>query len=125
VTRPIVEIVSGDIVTLTFVAMEKASPNAAATAINIATATDVDVQIFAVDEEGLPDGAAVVSENIAGDIALVGGGTGGQFSLDLVAADTASLEGDYWLEARIEDASNRFRTLSPVTLRIKGDLITS
>lgn len=115
------EMVSGDIQLLAFKVIDTdGNP------VNLSTATDIDVQIFAIDPETeAPTGAALVSENLAGDVDLVGGGTAGDFSLALASADTDALAGDYWLEARIEDASNRFRTCDPVILRVKGDLYTS
>lgn len=119
--RPVIEVTSGDQKTLQFAVVDDTGA-----AVNISAFTDVDVQVFAIDAEtGEPTGAAVVSENIAGDVDLVGGGTTGLFSLALVSADTASLAGDYWLEVRLEDASNRFRTCAPYTLRVREDLITS
>lgn len=119
--RPVTLIASGDQKTLQFKVVDDTGD-----AVNISAFSDIDVQVFAIDAEtGEPTGAAIVSENLAGDVDLVGGGTTGLFSVAIVAADLASAAGDYWLEARLEDASNRFRTCAPHTLRVQEDLITS
>lgn len=120
-TRPVIEITSGDILDLNFKAVDE---NGAV--INLSAFTDIDVGLFAIDSAtGLPTGADLLAENLVGAVDLVGGGTGGLFKCALVAADTATLVGDYYLEVRLEDAATLFRTCTPCTLRIRGDLITS
>lgn len=118
--RPVIEVHSGDIALLTFEVVDEDG-----VAVNLSTATDIDVQLFAIGVGGVPTGAAVLAENLAGDVDLVGGGTAGKCSLALAAADTAALAGDYWIEVRVEDAAGLFRTATPCTLRVLGDLITS
>lgn len=119
--RPVIEITSGDILDLNFKAVDENG-----TAINISAFTDIDIGLFAIDPAtGLPTGSDLLAENLAGAVDLVSSGTTGLFKVGLVAADTASLAGDYYLEARLEDASGFFRTCTPCTLRIRGDLITS
>lgn len=112
-------ITSDDIRTLQFKVV-----NEAGVAVNISGYTDIDVRVFAL-EGGVPSGAAVINENLAGDVNLVGGGTGGLFELVLAAADTTSLAGDYWLEVRLEDGSGRFLTALQAILPITADLVTS
>ena len=92
--------------------------------VNISGYTDIDVQVFAL-ASGKPTGAAVISENLAGDVALVGGGTAGLFEVAFVSADTTSLSGDHWFEVRLEDASGNFLTALQAILPITGDLVTS
>jgi hypothetical protein len=118
--RPVIEMASGDEIELNFKAVDETGA-----AINLSAFTDIDIGLFATDGEGDPTGADLLAENIAGAVDLVSSGTTGLFKVALVAADTASLSGDYYLEIRLEDASNFYRTCTPLTLRIHGDLITS
>lgn len=118
--RPVIEITSGDELDLNFAVKDE---NGAV--VNISAFTDIDAGLWAIGEDGLPTGSDLLAENIAGAIDLVSSGTTGLFKIALVAADTASLAGDYYLEIRLEDASGLFRTCTPCTLRIRGDLITS
>lgn len=120
-TRPTIEIASGDILDLNFKAVDE---NGAV--INLSAFTDIDIALFALDPAtDLPTGADLLAENLAGAVDLVSSGTTGLFKVALVAADTATLAGDYWLEIRLEDAGGLFRTCTPCILRIRADLITS
>lgn len=120
-TRPTIEIASGDILELNFKVVDE---NGAV--VNISAFTDIDVALFALDPAtDLPTGSDLLAENIAGAVDLVSSGTTGLFKVALVAADTATLAGDYWLEVRLEDAAGLFRTCTQCTLRIRADLITS
>lgn len=118
--RPIVELTSGDERVLTFQVMEGGS------AVNISAYTEIDLELYATDAQGEPTGAAVASDTLSvGDIALSGGGTTGLFTWTTVAADTASLAGEYYMEIRLTDASSNLFTVTPLTLRVLADLITS
>ena len=118
--RPIVELTSGDERTLTFIVTE------AGAAVNISAYTEIEMELYATDAAGDPTGAALVTDDMSvGDIALSGGGTGGLFTVPFVAADTASLAGDYYMEIRLTDASGNFLTVTPLTLRVLADLVTS
>lgn len=120
-SRPVIEIASGDIRDINFKVVDETGA-----VINLSAFLDIDIAIFAIDPAtGLPTGADLLGENLAGAVDLVSGGTTGLFKVALVAADTASLAGDYWLEVRLEDAAGLFRTCTQCTLRIQGDLITS
>ncbi len=118
--RPVIEMTSGDILDLNFKAVDETGA-----IIDLSGFTDIDMGLWALDESGAPTGSDLLAENLAGAVALTTDGTDGLFLVGLVAADTASLAGDYYLETRLEDASGFFRTCTPCTLRIKGDLITS
>lgn len=118
--RPVIEMTSGDILDLNFKAVDETG-----TAINLSAFTDIDAGLYATDANGAPTGADLLGENLAGAVDLVSSGTTGLFKIGLVAADTSALVGDYYLEIRLEDAANLFRTCTPMTLRIRGDLITS
>ncbi len=112
---------SGDIKTFAFTMKDTAGA-----AVDISSFGELDIQVFATTAgDGLPTGSAVITENLAGDVNLTGGGTTGGYELVLVAADTASLSGDYWLEVLAEDASGNKRTCLQAYLEIEGDLITS
>jgi len=112
--------VSGDIKTHQFVVVDTDG-----NVVNLSAFTDIAVKAFALGDDGLPTGAAVISDNLAGDVDLVGGGTGGAFSWALVAADTAALAGDYWVEAKLTDAGGLIRHTSPAILHVAADLITA
>lgn len=116
---PTIEMASGDIVTLNFLVVDEDGD-----AVNLSAFGEILLEVFATSN-GRPTGASVVSENLAGDVNLVGGGTGGEFSVDLVAAYTASLAGRYWLEVLTTDAGGNDRTLPPLYLDIRADLLTS
>ena len=118
--RPVIEITSGDILDLNFKVVDETGA-----VVNISAFTDIDAALFATDANDAPTGTDLLAENLAGAVDLVSGGTTGLFKVALVAADTASLAGDYYLEIRLEDAGGLFRTCTPMTLRIRGDLITS
>lgn len=118
--RPVIEMTSGDIIDLNFKVVDETGA-----VVNISAFTDIDVGLFATDANDAPTGTDLLAENLAGAVDLVSGGTTGLFKVALVAADTASLAGDYYLEIRLEDAGGLFRTCTPMTLRIRGDLITS
>ena len=118
--HPIIEMASGDIKTLTFAVHDEDT----GAAINISAYTEVSVKLFAMSG-GLPTGAALLTENLAGDVDLVNDATDEKYTLALAAADTASLAGDYWIEAKLTDAAGNFRHTSPVILRILADIITS
>lgn len=119
-SRPVIEMTSGDILDLNFKVVDETGA-----VVNISAFTDIDVGLWATDANGDPTGSDLLAENLAGAVDLVSSGTTGLFKVGLVAADTASLVGDYYLEARLEDAAGLFRTCTPMTLRIRGDLITS
>ena len=118
--RPVISMTSGDEIELNFKVVDETGA-----VVNISAFTDIDVGLFATDAEGDPTGADLLAENLAGAVDLVSGGTTGLVKVAIVAADTASLVGDYYLEVRLEDGSGFFRTCTPMTLRIRGDLITS
>lgn len=118
--RPVIEITSGDQLDLNFKAVDE---NGAV--INLSAFTDIDIGLWEIGADGLPTGSDLLGENLAGAVDLVSSGTTGLFKIGLVAADTAALAGDYYLEIRLEDAANLFRTCTPCTLRIRADLITS
>lgn len=113
-------IYSGDIVNVPFKAVDAATGEA----IDLTGATELVVKVFAVSEAGIPTGAAVISENLAGDVDI-DDAEAGEASVDLVAADTASLSGRHWFEAKLTDAGGMVRTLQPAWLHIVGDLLTS
>lgn len=116
---PVIEMVSGDIRTLTFEAWDAVAD----AAYNLTGATEILAKVFATSG-GLPTGAALLSENLAGDVDVVSAAAG-TFSLALVAADTASLAGDYWIDFKITDSGGNFLHPSGVLLRIAADSITS
>lgn len=113
------KMVSGDIQDLNFRATEDGA------VINLAAFTEIAVKIFALGANSKPSGAALISDNLAGDVDLVSGGTTGLFKDALAAADTASLAGRYWLQVKLTDASGNIRTCRPVIVPILPDLITS
>jgi len=113
------KMVSGDIQDLNFRALESGA------VINLAAFTEIAVKVFALGDNGKPSGAAVISDNLAGDVDLVGGGTTGLFKDALAAADTTSLAGRYWVQVKLTDAGGNIRTCRPVILPILPDLITS
>lgn len=112
-------ITSGDIVDLQFKALESGVP------IDLSAFTEIAVKVFALGEDGKPTGAAVISDNLAGDVDLVGGGTSGLFKDALAAADTAALAGLYWVQVKLTDAASKVRTCRPIILPIDADLITA
>lgn len=93
--------------------------------VSLAAYSEIAVKVFALGTDGAPTGAAVISDNLAGDVDLVGGGTTGLFKDALAAADTASLSGLYWVQVQLTDGSGNVRTCRPVILPIRADLITS
>lgn len=112
-------IVSGDIVDLQFKALEAGTP------IDLSAFTEIAVKVFALGADGKPSGAALISDNLAGDVDLVSGGTGGLFKDALAAADTAGLSGLYWLQVKLTDAASKVRTCRPIIVPIDADLITA
>jgi len=118
--KPVIPIHSGDIRVLSFKVVDENG-----TAVNLSGYTDIDLAIYALDGQGNPTGAALASDNLAGDLDLVGGGTGGEFSWTTVAGDTSGLAGDYYVEVRLETSGGLFNTCSPAVLRVLEDLITS
>lgn len=112
-------IVAGNIVNIPFLVVdENGDP------LDLTGATELLVKLFAIGDNGLPSGAALVSDNLAGGVDI-DDADGGEASVDWVAADTDALGGIYWFEAKLTDAGGNARTLQPATIRITGDLITS
>lgn len=119
---PVVEVVSGDIKTLTFEAYNVV----AGAVLNLTGFTEIAAEIFAMSG-GLPTGASILSGVMAGDdfdVDVVSAAAG-TFAIDLVAANTAALAGDYWLEFKLTDGSGNLIQTSPAILRITADAITS
>ena len=110
---------SGDIVNVPFLVVDENGD-----ALDLTGASELVVKVFAIGANGLPDGAAVISENLAGDVDI-DDAEGGEASVDLVAADTATLSGRHWLEAKLTDADGDVRTVQPAYIYILPDLITS
>lgn len=117
--RPVIELFSGDIRELNFKVVDENGD-----AVDISGYTDIDLAFYEL-EDGEPTGSALVASDLAGTLDLVGGGTTGLFKWAPTAANTASREGDYYLEVRLENATGLFTTCTPCILRVKGDLITS
>lgn len=112
-------VMAGDILNIPFAVVDEAGA-----AVDLTGATELLVKLFAIGASGMPDGAAVVSDNLAGGVDI-DDAEDGLASVDWVAADTESLAGVYWFEAKLTDASGNIRTLQPATIRITPDLITS
>ena len=112
-------IMAGDIVNIPFLVVDENGAD-----LDLTGATELVAKLFAVGGNGLPDGAALVSDNLAGGVDI-DDAEGGEASVDWVATDTADLAGVYWFEAKLTDASGNVRTLQPATIRIVSDLITS
>ena len=115
-------IYSGDIVNIPFKAVDAATGEP----VDLTGATELVVKVFAVSEAGLPDGAALISDTLSGGGDVdIDDAEAGEASVDYVAADTATLAGRYWFEAKLTDAAGMVRTLQPAWLHIVGDLLTS
>lgn len=91
--------------------------------IDLSAYTDIIVAAFAT-ENNAPTGAALITDDLDGDVALVGGGTGGRFQVPWAAADTATLAGLYWVEVQLVNAAGAVRT-THFTVQIGADLITA
>lgn len=110
---------SGDIANVPFMVVDTDGEP-----LDLTGASELVVKLFAINSAGLPDGAALVSDNLAGDVDL-DDADGGIASVDYAAADTAALSGRHWLEAKLTDAAGKVRTVQPAYIYILPDLITS
>lgn len=110
---------SGDIVNVPFQVLDENGD-----ALDLTGASELVVKLFAIGDNGLPDGAALISDNLAGDVDI-DDAEDGAASVDYAAADTATLSGLHWLEAKLTDAAGKVRTVQPAYLYIAADLITS
>lgn len=72
-------------------------------------------QITFTAQRTLDDNAIVTKLKSTGGIALVGGGTGGQFQINLLPTDSASLFGNYLWEALVTDSTGNVSTVSTGT----------
>lgn len=112
-------IYSGDIVTVPFQVLDEDGDP-----LDLTGASELVVKLFTIGTDGFPSGAALLSDNLAGDVDI-DDAANGEASVDYAAADTASLAGRYWLEAKLTDAAGAVRTIQPAILPIVADLITS
>lgn len=110
---------SGDIVNVPFKVVDETGA-----ALDLTGASELVVKVFAIGSDGLPSGAALISDNLAGAVDI-DDAEAGEASVDWEAADTASLAGRYWVEAKLTDAGGNVRTVQPASIRILADLITS
>ena len=83
-----------------------------------ASATDITGATIAWKVAQSHRGTVVISKSTADDIAITSG-TGGTFTIDLAAADTASLRGDYYHEIQITFAGGEIATV------LKGKMTVS
>jgi len=110
---------SGDIVNVPFQVLdENGDP------LDLTGVSELQVKLYALGATGLPDGAAVITDTLAGDVDIDEAATG-EASVDYAAADLANLAGRFWLQAKLTDAAGKVRTVQPAILPIAADLVTS
>ena len=112
------KIMSGDIKTI-----ELALIDDDGAALDLTGYGDIDFQVFAL-VDGVPSGAAVISENILGDVSIADADDG-YVDIDLVASDTSGLDGTYYWELQAEDGSGNEHTVLGGPFVVTGDLFTS
>ena len=117
---PIIEVVSGDIALLGPFEAWNAVADAA---YNLTGATEILAKLFATSG-GLPTGAALITDNLAGDVDVVSAAAG-TFTVAYALADTAALAGDYWLDFKITDSGGNFLHGSGCIIRFLVDTITT
>ena len=115
---PDLSMISGDIKSHFFRAVDTAGA-----AIDISGYTPIVISVFAM-AAGVPTGAALFSDNLAGDVDFTDDGTDGEFDVPWAAADTASLSGEYYVEVKMTTGSSQIRTSSCI-IEIVADKITA
>lgn len=115
-THPLLRMISGDVKTLSFTAVDGDGD-----AINLTGVTEITFKLWALDADDEPTGAALVDENIAGDTHLDTPASG-TFGVDLVNSDTAALAGTYGFEFELTDASGNKRNTGLHYIEIIADL---